>query len=142
MQVFPWVLSDYSSSELNLDDQASFRDLSQPVGALNPSRLAMLQRRFAEIAEHARHDPLADPPFLYGTHYSCPGYTMFWLVRAAPAHMLRLQVGARAGQLQSHAHAPWMWLLGERGFVQRVQDLQRVLVRMRMWDVRWHLAGR
>lgn len=38
------------------------------------------------------NDP-EDPPFLYGTHYSCPGYVMFWLVRAAPAHMLRLQVG-------------------------------------------------
>ena len=35
----------------------------------------------------------ADPPFLYGTHYSCPGYVMYWLVRAAPAHLLRLQNG-------------------------------------------------
>ena len=43
-------------------------------------------------AEMPAHDP-SDPPFLYGTHYSCPGYVMFWLVRAAPAHMLRLQVG-------------------------------------------------
>ena len=24
------------------------------------------------------------PPFLYGSHYSCPGYVMFWMVRAAP----------------------------------------------------------
>ena len=30
-----------------------------------------------------------NPPFLYGTHYSCPGYVMYWLVRAAPAHLLR-----------------------------------------------------
>jgi factor associated with neutral sphingomyelinase activation len=33
------------------------------------------------------------PPFLYGTHYSTPGYVLYWLVRAAPAHMLRLQNG-------------------------------------------------
>ena len=43
------------------------------------------------------HDVLAlqgaVPPFLYGTHYSCPGYVMYWLVRAAPAHLLRLQNG-------------------------------------------------
>lgn len=32
-------------------------------------------------------------PFMYGTHYSTPGYVMFWLVRAAPGHMLRLQAG-------------------------------------------------
>lgn len=31
-------------------------------------------------------------PFMYGTHYSTPGYVMYWLVRAAPGHMLRLQV--------------------------------------------------
>lgn len=30
-------------------------------------------------------------PFMYGTHYSTPGYVMYWLLRAAPAHMLRLQ---------------------------------------------------
>jgi hypothetical protein len=36
------------------------------------------------------------PAFMYGTHYSTPGYVMYWLVRAAPAHMLRLQVSTRA----------------------------------------------
>lgn len=46
-QVFPWVLADYSSEVLDLDSPASFRDLSQPVGALNPVRLAMFQRRYA-----------------------------------------------------------------------------------------------
>lgn len=35
-----------------------------------------------------------NPPFLYGTHYSCPGYVMYWLVRAAPAHLLRCHTGA------------------------------------------------
>ena len=30
----------------------------------------------------------AVPPFLYGTHYSTPGYVMYWLLRAAPAHMV------------------------------------------------------
>lgn len=33
------------------------------------------------------------PPFMYGTHYSTPGYVLYWLVRAAPGHMLRLQAG-------------------------------------------------
>jgi hypothetical protein len=32
------------------------------------------------------------PPFLYGTHYSTPGYVLFYLVRVAPEYMLRLQV--------------------------------------------------
>lgn len=31
-QVFPWVLADYTSDTLDLNDPASFRDLSKPVG--------------------------------------------------------------------------------------------------------------
>lgn len=46
----------------------------------------------------------ADPPFLYGTHYSCPGYVMYWLVRAAPAHLLRLQNGRSAHPPLQHAY--------------------------------------
>uniref|UniRef100_A0A061R8P8 Beach domain-containing protein n=1 Tax=Tetraselmis sp. GSL018 TaxID=582737 RepID=A0A061R8P8_9CHLO len=87
--VFPWVLSDYRSSRLNLDDPGVFRDLSKPVGALNPQRLELLRKRFREMPSG---EGLPEP-FLYGTHYSTPGYVMFWLVRAAPGHMLRLQNG-------------------------------------------------
>ena len=31
--VFPWVLADYSSQVLDLNDPAAFRDLSKPIGA-------------------------------------------------------------------------------------------------------------
>ena len=37
--VFPWVLADYESETINLSNPAVFRDLSKPVGALNPERL-------------------------------------------------------------------------------------------------------
>lgn len=63
----------------------SFRDLSKPVGALNAERLARLRHRYVEMPRDAD----SPSPFLYGTHYSCPGYVMFWLVRAAPGHLLR-----------------------------------------------------
>jgi len=70
--VFPWVLKDYSSRQLDLNDPKHFRDLTKPIGALNPERLALLKHRFAEMPE---------PKFLYGTHYSTPGYVLFYLVR-------------------------------------------------------------
>jgi factor associated with neutral sphingomyelinase activation len=89
--VFPWVLADYTSQELDLANPASFRDLSKPVGALNAKRLAALKARYADLVEMGAAAP--EPPFLYGTHYSCPGYVAYWLVRAAPAHVLRLQGG-------------------------------------------------
>ena len=37
--VFPWIIADYTSEELDLTDPATFRDLSKPIGALNPERL-------------------------------------------------------------------------------------------------------
>jgi hypothetical protein len=36
---------------------------------------------------------MGHPPFLYGTHYSTPGYCLYFLVRKAPDYMLRLQSG-------------------------------------------------
>ena len=36
--IFPWVLSNYTSSYLDLDDPKNYRDLSKPMGALNKVR--------------------------------------------------------------------------------------------------------
>lgn len=33
--VFPWVVSDYKSQELNFSDIKTYRDLTKPIGALN-----------------------------------------------------------------------------------------------------------
>jgi factor associated with neutral sphingomyelinase activation len=108
--VFPWVLSDYTSPSLDLCDARHYRDLSRPIGALDAKRLASLRERARQLAS-AR-----ETPFLYGTHYSTPGYTLFWLLRALPAHALRLQGGrfdapdrlfsSVAEAWESVAHAP------------------------------------
>lgn len=82
--VFPWILKDYNSDLLDLSNETTFRDLSRPIGALDPQRLEVLQQRYADMAP---------PRFFYGTHYSTPAYTINYLVRAAPAAMLRLQNG-------------------------------------------------
>lgn len=36
--VFPWVLADYTSETLDYNKSSTFRDLSKPVGALDPKR--------------------------------------------------------------------------------------------------------
>lgn len=41
--VFPWVVSDYLSNTLDLKNPKTFRDLTKPIGALNPERLFKLQ---------------------------------------------------------------------------------------------------
>jgi factor associated with neutral sphingomyelinase activation len=70
--VFPWVVADYQSATLDLSNPKTYRDLSKPIGALNADRLALFRQRMAEMPE---------PKFLYGTHYSTPGYVLFYLVR-------------------------------------------------------------
>jgi len=36
---------------------------------------------------------MPEPKFLYGTHYSTPGYVLFYTIRAAPEYSLNLQNG-------------------------------------------------
>jgi len=86
--VFPWVLADYTSDSLDLSDPASFRDLSKPMGALDPKRLAGLRERFDAMPRlpldadgSGMMEGGMPPPFLYGTHYSTPGYdVLFYLL--------------------------------------------------------------
>uniref|UniRef100_A0A3P9P259 Neutral sphingomyelinase activation associated factor n=1 Tax=Poecilia reticulata TaxID=8081 RepID=A0A3P9P259_POERE len=82
--VFPWVIADYTSTQLDLANSDTFRDLSKPIGALNQERLDRLLARYGGMPE---------PRFIYGSHYSSPGYVLFYLVRVAPEHMLCLQNG-------------------------------------------------
>ncbi|KYQ57115.1 Protein FAN, partial [Trachymyrmex zeteki] len=82
--VLPWIIQDYTSSMLNLNDVNVYRDLSKPIGALNPTRLERLKERYSEMS---------DPKFLYGSHYSAPGFVLFYLVRKYPQYMLCLQNG-------------------------------------------------
>jgi hypothetical protein len=43
--VFPWVLTNYETEELDLTDPRNYRDLGKPVGALNERRLAQVHSR-------------------------------------------------------------------------------------------------
>lgn len=43
---FPWVLCDYTSSDLNLEDPAVFRDLSKPIGVVNPRHAQNVREKY------------------------------------------------------------------------------------------------
>ena len=91
--VLPHIIADFTSTELDLQNTATFRDLSKPVGALNEKRLDYFKERFNTMPMEANAAEGVHPPFLYGTHYSTPGYVLYYLVRVAPEHMLCLQNG-------------------------------------------------
>jgi len=79
--VFPWVLADYTSEELDLTNPQSFRDLTKPMGCQNSERQAEFRNRYQSFAEMGDHN---SPPFHYGTHYSSAMIVTSYLIRLQP----------------------------------------------------------
>ncbi|XP_065314487.1 uncharacterized protein LOC135923585 isoform X2 [Gordionus sp. m RMFG-2023] len=119
--VFPWVLSNYTSRSIDLTDPNIYRDLSKPMGALESNRLNRLKSRMNEMLSdlpdisvpHSSNDPtcanqilanidkinpeksltLPRGAFLYGSHYSCPGFVLYYAIRSVPEHSISLLSG-------------------------------------------------
>ena len=97
--IFPWVLSDYESQVLDLNNKNSYRDLKKPIGALEPKRLQNFLVRYNEMkrmweeAKKEGRQSYTDVPFMFGCHYSTPGYVVYYLLRNKPQLMLKLQNG-------------------------------------------------
>ncbi|KAK8008829.1 hypothetical protein PG991_011380 [Apiospora marii] len=77
--VFPWILADYTSDELDLEDPATYRDLSKPMGAQTPSRRSDAMERYNAAVEMEDQ-----APFHYGTHYSSAMVVASYLIRLPP----------------------------------------------------------
>ncbi|XP_027353371.1 BEACH domain-containing protein C2 [Abrus precatorius] len=116
--VFPWILSDYSSESLDLSNPSSYRDLSKPVGALNPDRLKRFQERYTSF-----DDPVI-PKFHYGSHYSSAGTVLYYLVRVEPFTTLAIQLqGGRfdhADRMFSDISATWNGVLEDMSDVKEL----------------------
>lgn len=79
--VFPWVLADYTSKELDLTNPNTFRDFSKPMGCQTPLREAEYKDRYKQFAEMGDENA---PPFHYGTHYSSAMIVTSYLIRMQP----------------------------------------------------------
>lgn len=79
--VFPWVLADYTSEELDLNNPATFRDLSKPMGAQHMFRQADFVERYKTLGDMSDH---STPAFHYGTHYSSAMIVTSYLIRLQP----------------------------------------------------------
>lgn len=44
--IFPWILQDYKSKELDLKNPSTFRNLSKPVGVLNKKFEEYVQQKY------------------------------------------------------------------------------------------------
>ncbi|XP_056659190.1 WD repeat and FYVE domain-containing protein 3 isoform X4 [Monodelphis domestica] len=89
--VFPWVLADYDSQEVDLANPKTFRNLAKPMGAQTDERLTQYKKRYRDW-----EDPNGETPaYHYGTHYSSAMIVASYLVRMEPFTQifLRLQGG-------------------------------------------------
>uniref|UniRef100_A0A8C7VQQ5 Neurobeachin-like protein 2 n=1 Tax=Oncorhynchus mykiss TaxID=8022 RepID=A0A8C7VQQ5_ONCMY len=84
--VFPWILSDYTSEELDLTDPGVFRDLSKPVAVLNERNAKAVREKYESF-----EDPTGTiDRFHYGTHYSNAAGVMHYLIRVEPFTSLHI----------------------------------------------------
>ncbi|KAF7257255.1 hypothetical protein EG68_05654, partial [Paragonimus skrjabini miyazakii] len=84
--IFPWIIANYTSDELELNEPSNYRDLSKPIGALDPKRKAYFDERYASWEDDSQ------PPFHYGTHYSTAAFVLSYLLRLEPFTTLFLHL--------------------------------------------------
>ncbi|XP_043931342.1 neurobeachin-like protein 1 [Protopterus annectens] len=86
--VFPWILCDYTSEELDLENPTVYRDLSRPVGAVTDKKAKEVREKYESFEET---DGCAEK-FHYGTHYSNAAGVMHYMIRVEPFTTLHIQL--------------------------------------------------
>lgn len=76
--VFPWVIKDYTSTTLDLSSPSTYRDLTNPMGALTEARRQGAESRYTNL------ESVDEPPFHFGTHFSSSMIVCHFLIRMAP----------------------------------------------------------
>ena len=89
--VFPWIIADYDSEDIDLHNPNIYRDLSCPMGGLGLARAEQFKERYEALqSNYSRGDE--PPAFHYGTHYSCAAYVLNFLFRLEPFSRLALSL--------------------------------------------------
>mmetsp|Transcript_23765 Transcript_23765/g.36668 ORF Transcript_23765/g.36668 Transcript_23765/m.36668 type:complete len:496 (-) Transcript_23765:94-1581(-) len=121
--VMPWVLSNYTSKEIDLNDVNNYRDLSKPMGALCSERL----ERFRDKYKALKKDNDSNiPPFMYGSHYSSKGgVVLHFLIRLRPFTGLhrKLQGGKFDVADRLFDSIPRAWDISSKESLSEVKEL-------------------
>ncbi|GMR32661.1 hypothetical protein PMAYCL1PPCAC_02856 [Pristionchus mayeri] len=94
--VFPFVLSDYTSTVLDLTKPSSFRSFSRPMAVQDRSMEEHYASNYRCLEESSREmgglgTPLHFGPYHYGSHYSNCGIVVHYLVRISPFTQIALE---------------------------------------------------
>ncbi|KAL1351549.1 hypothetical protein HN51_015458 [Arachis hypogaea] len=118
--VFPWILADYESENLDLSNPKSFRRLDKPMGCQTPEGEDEFRKRY-----ESWDDPEI-PKFHYGSHYSSAGIVLFYLIRLPPFSVenQKLQGGQfdHADRLFNSVRDTWLSAAG-KGNTSDVKEL-------------------
>ncbi|CAI5724207.1 unnamed protein product [Peronospora destructor] len=77
--VFPWILKEYESAELHLDNEDIYRDLRRPIGAQTPEAIHRARATYENWDSKT-----AIPAFHYANSYSHMQSVLYFLIRLAP----------------------------------------------------------
>jgi hypothetical protein len=122
--VFPWVIADYESEEIDLNNPNIYRDLSKPMGALGLARAEQFKERYEALeSNYNRGDE--PPAFHYGTHYSCAAYVLNYLLRLEPFSRLALSLQGGKFDLADRLfhNIGASWISASRDNLQDVREL-------------------
>uniref|UniRef100_H2ZF70 BEACH domain-containing protein n=1 Tax=Ciona savignyi TaxID=51511 RepID=H2ZF70_CIOSA len=94
--VMPFVLSDYTSQILDLDNSSVYRSLEKPISVQDSSREQHFKERYKFLEDDYKNcsedeRELKTPPFHYGSHYSNSGTVLHFLVRLPPFTQMFLE---------------------------------------------------
>lgn len=90
--VMPWVLSDFTSTTLDLRNPKHYRNLRYPMGAQTPDRRERAEVTYSQTLEmyncrEANADStevVGGPPYHCGSCYSNAGFVIWYLIRLEP----------------------------------------------------------
>jgi hypothetical protein len=86
--IFPWILSDYTSKTIDLDDPSVYRNLGLPLGALNSDRLDKLETELRELGA----EPGTRDYALFRVPCSSAYYTLYYMIRLEPFSTLGISI--------------------------------------------------
>ena len=75
--VYPWILKDYFSKEIDLNESGTYRDLSYPIYAQDKETRENLQLKYESFEEN-------ENKYHCGSHYSNCGFVCYYLIRVKP----------------------------------------------------------
>ncbi|XP_067682841.1 lysosomal-trafficking regulator-like isoform X2 [Haliotis asinina] len=87
--IFPFILRDYVSDELNLDDASVYRDLAKPIAVQVKEKELKYKENYEFLRQEyekpsSSTDYIRIRPYHYGSHYSNSGTVLHYLVRLPP----------------------------------------------------------